>query len=248
MICQIKNSTKSNASRCWILTSTLFLLVCNNSKAQIGLGGFNAVMTVPTAHTLQDGRVAVGFGFIPKPYTVYGGPDYDNFAYFAAVGFLPGVEISLRATRALDYYLPSIGDRMASVRLRVVPETRWLPALAIGVHDVIAIQGEEGWFNALYAVATKDVHAFKFFSFGATAGYGVDWIKARAHEFNGLFGGLSFGIGGLLFVKGEYDTQRYNFGFGVSAKSLLSANLTFIDGRREHAAFGATLQYRFFRK
>lgn len=247
------HNKKTPPPRSSLLTHTFFILlavlfVCHNlGHAQIGLGGFSAVLTVPTARTLPDGVVAAGLGFIPKPYAVFGGDEYNNLAYFATIGFLPGLEISLRATRAQDYYLASIGDRMASVRLRGLPETRFTPAVTLGLHDVIAIQGEEGWFNALYLVATKEVKMHKHFNCEATFGYGVDWISARAHEFAGKFGGLSFGVAGVLFLKSEYDTQRFNYGAGVRVKSLLTAQVMFIAGKKDHAAFGLTLQHRLLR-
>src|SRR5262245_4782666 len=79
----------------WRLAAiTALLLSPNFSDAQIGLGGFSAVMTTPTARFLPDGHLAFGFGYIPAPYAIYERPQgLDNLAYFATIGFLPFVEV-----------------------------------------------------------------------------------------------------------------------------------------------------------
>lgn len=212
------------------------------ARAQIGLGGVSAIMTVPTARVLQDGYLAAGFGHYPKPYAVFAGPQHDNLAYFLTVGFLPFIEVSLRATRASDYELVSIGDRMASLRLQLVPERHYIPAVTIGLHDVIAIQGKEGWFEALYAVASKEFAVGTDFSLEPTLGYGVDWLEARNHEFNGIFGGLSLGFRKLIFLKAEYDASRYNAGLGFDLFNLLTANMILLDMKT--MAFGMNVRIR----
>jgi hypothetical protein len=225
-----------------ILIFSLLLLFCSGSQAQIGLGGFNAVMTVPSAQLQRDGDIALGIGYVPKPYG-YAGEGYNTLAYFANVGFLPFMEIGLRATRALHYVLPSIGDRMVMVRLRLQKEAPRRPALVIGMHDPFraAEPGSAGHFNALYAVATKTVFSRRHFNLDATVGYGVDWFKkAQFHQFNGLFGGMSVGYRKAFFIKSEYDAIRFNIGCGVELGKFLAANFVLIDARK--AAFGVNLK------
>ncbi len=225
-----------------ILIFTLLLLSPNGSKAQIGLGGFNAVMTVPTARLQPDGYVALGVGYIPKPYGGFVGLDHNNLAYFANVGFLPFLEVGLRSTVALNYELPSIGDRMAIVRLRLLSESHNRPAVLIGMHDPFraAAPGLSGHFNALYAVATKNFLGPNHLNVDVTMGHGVDWFKAYFNEFNGLFGGVSIGYRKVFFIKSEYDAIRFNIGCGVELGKFLAANFVLIDARK--AAFGVTLK------
>lgn len=225
-----------------ILIFTLLLLAAPSpSRAQIGLGGFHSIMTVPSAQLQRDGDITFGIGYVPKPYG-YAGEDYNTLAYFANVGFLPFLEIGLRATRAL-HYLPSIGDRMLIVRLRLLKEAPHRPAIVIGMHDPYraATSGDGGNFNALYVVATKTVFAADRFTLDATTGYGVDWFKkAQFHQFDGLFGGASLGYRRLLFLKGEYDAIRFNLGAGVELGKFLAANVVWIDVKK--AAFGINLK------
>lgn len=226
-----------------ILIFTLLLFAApSSSRAQIGLGGFHSVMTVPSAQLQRDGDITFGIGYVPDPYG-YVGEGYNTLAYFANVGFLPFMEIGLRATRALDYVLPSIGDRMLIVRLRLLKEAPHRPAIVIGMHDPYraASPGEAGHFNALYAVASKTVFAAKRFTLDATVGYGTDWFKeAYFHEFDGLFGGASLGYRRLIFLKGEYDAIRFNIGGGLELGKFLAANVVWIDAKK--AAFGINLK------
>lgn len=214
--------------------------------AQIGLGGFNAIMTAPTAHVMPDGYAALGFGFIPSPYTLYEGPEHDNLAYFASIGFLPFLEISIRATLSMDTDHPSIGDRLLSVRARLFKETNRLPAIAAGLHDIAGLldraEGTNNYFTALYLVATKTRRLSEHFSLDTTLGYGVDWIPAPSHEFDDLFGGASLGFRDILFLKGEYDARRFNVGLGVKLRESITANLVLLDGNK--VAYGANIRTR----
>jgi hypothetical protein len=225
-----------------ILLIMLLLFSHNGSRAQIGLGGFNAVMTVPSAQLQRDGDIAFGIGYVPKPYG-YAGEGYNTLAYFANVGFLPFMEIGLRATRALHYVLPSIGDRMVIVRLRLLKEAPHRPAIVIGMHDPYraATDGDGGHFNAMYTVATKTVFPRRHFNLDATVGYGVDWFKkAQFNQFNGLFGGVSIGYRKAFFIKSEYDAIRFNIGGGVELAKFITANFVLIDGKK--MAFGANFR------
>lgn len=226
----------------FFLIITIILLLHGVSIAQIGLGGIDAIMTVPTARILQDGNVAVGFGYIPKPYAIFLGPDHDNLPYFVTFGFLPFLEISFRATKALKRKEGSMGDRMASIRIQLLTETQNRPALTVGIHDVSAIFRTVEWFHSLYLVSTKSIFILNRLSVEPTIGYGVDWIETRNHEFVGLFGGISLGYRGLIFIKAEYDTKKFNYGLGFDLFGLLSANLAIIDGKK--LAFGFNLRRR----
>jgi hypothetical protein len=220
----------------------MILLSQDDGRAQIGLGGVNAVMTVPTANIQQDGYLAVGFGYIPRPYAVLAGWCCDDLPYFATLGFLPFLEISLRATLSPNDDRTGIGDRMASVRVQFLREARYRPALVLGIHDAIAIQGRKAWFQALYGVVTKTLSASKHLDIETTLGHGFDWLEAYYHEFDGLFGGVSLGYRKLIFIKGEYDATKFNFGLGLQAKRLLTTNLVLLNGRT--LAYGANLQIR----
>jgi hypothetical protein len=231
--------------------SLLFIIVLpalfgREGRAQVGLGGFNAVITVPTGRLVQDGYAAIGVGYIPRPYALYEGPDHNNLAYFASIGFLPFLELDIRATLSIDTDYPSIGDRMISVRAQLLKETRRWPALAIGLHDIAGLidrsEGPNNYFTALYVAATKTKNLSSYIDLESTLGYGVDWIKAPSHEFDDLFGGVSVGFDHVLFIKAEHDTRRFNLGLGVNWGAFLSTNIVLMNGNK--MAFGANITTR----
>jgi len=229
-----------------LFTIALLALSIRDGRTQVGLGGFNAVMTVPTARLVQDGYAAIGAGYIPRPYALYEGPDHNNLAYFAAIGFLPFLELNIRATLSIDTDYPSIGDRMISVRAQLFKETRRWPALAIGLHDIAGLidraEGPNNYFTALYMAATKTKNLSPQINLEATLGYGVDWIKAPSHEFDDLFGGVSVGFDQVLFIKAEHDTRRFNLGLGMNWGAFLSTNIVLMNGNK--MAFGANITTR----
>jgi hypothetical protein len=229
-----------------LLIVALLFLPGIDVRAQVGIGGFSAVLTAPTARLVPDGYAIMGVGYIPSPYALFEVPGHDNLAYFATLGFLPFLEISIRATLSMDTDSPSIGDRMLSFRGRLLKETDRRPALAIGLHDIAGLidrtEGTNNYFTALYLVATKTRRLSDLVNLETTLGYGVDWITAPSHEFDNLFGGVSAGIRDMLFIKGEYDAHRFNFGLGVKGGEFISANIVLMDGNK--IACGANIKTR----
>ena len=226
------NSTSFRMRRSVLLGIVLVLLSTTMGNSQIGLGGVGAIMIAPTARILQDGHVVVGLGYIPKPYGIWLAPDHDNLPYFATIGFLPFLEISFRATKALERNTGSMGDRMVSVRLLVLEERQIRPAFTVGLHDASAIFRRKEWFHSLYGVATKKVYFSKHFDIETTIGYGVDWISRRNYEFDGPFGGVSIGYRNMFFIKSEYDTKKFNLGLGFDLIDFLSGNFVLIDQKK----------------
>lgn len=228
------------------LVIILVLIASHAVNAQVGIGGFNAILTAPTARLVPDGYAVIGVGYIPSPYALFEVPGHDNLAYFATLGFLPFLEVSIRATLSMDTEYPSIGDRMLSFRSRLLKETDRRPALVIGLHDIAGLidrtEGTNNYFTALYLVATKSRRLSGLANLEATLGYGVDWITAPSHEFDNLFGGVSAGFRNTLFVKGEYDAHRFNFGIGVKGGEFISANILLMDGSK--LAYGANIRTR----
>lgn len=217
------------------------LLGCfiSSTNAQVGPGGVTSIMFVPTANLLPEGHIAVGFGFIPKPYGRFIAPDHDNLPYFMTIGFLPFVEFSLRATQALKRGTGGIGDRMASVRVAVWRQKSNSPGLVIGLHDVTGIVRSKEWFHSFYLASTKSFDFGETIDLQATVGYGVDWFKSRGNEFEGLFGGLAMSFLKTIAIKSEYDSRRINVGIGVNLANHLNANFILLGG--DKIAFGATI-------
>ena len=193
--------------------------LCRPGAAQ-SLTGTTGLVTIPTAEMPEDAGVSFGVSFFSKKFQQYGRGQYDLIPYFANIGYLPFLEVGLRATRRRDLGRgEGLGDRMVSVRLRLLSERNMVPALVLGVHDFLT--GSEGYttthFNALYLVASRHLRVAPLASdVGLHLGYGTDWMKARHYQFVGLFGGVSVSPTSYLTLMLEYDSERFSGGLRMT--------------------------------
>ena len=114
----------------------------------------------------------------------------------------------------------AIGDRMISVRLRPLKESRFFPAFALGAHDFARVTGTAiptNNFNALYLSASKGFGLRPVIDrIDFHLGYGTDWLEAKNHQFVGLFGGVSISPRPFIAFMLEYDAERINCGLQIS--------------------------------
>lgn len=230
-----QNNGVDRTARAILLLTVVLALLCQpqNSSAQ-SLTGTSGLITIPTAEILKDGEVSFGANFMHKEYFTYGFNKYHGLANFATVGYLPFLEISLRLTRKLDYPEPqAIGDRMISVRLRPLKESRFFPALALGAHDFARVTGTAiptNHFNALYLSASKGfglrpvIDRIEFH-----LGYGTDRIEARDHQFVGPFGGISISPRPFIRLMLEHDAEKLNCGLRISILDHIDLLAALID-------------------
>ncbi len=85
------------------------------------LTGINGLISIPTGYIPEHGEVFIGTNWVDRHYLSYGSGNYDALVNYAAIGYLPFLEIALRATRLMDHpEVHTIGDRMIIVRLRLM--------------------------------------------------------------------------------------------------------------------------------
>lgn len=194
---------------------TIHLLLLSNVLPQ-SLTGTSGLLNIPTAEILNDGEIAFGINYLEKKYLEYTSKQYDGINYYATFGFLPFLEISIRITRFINPpFKQALGDRMPSVRLKLINEGRIFPSILIGVHDFMNVFGgtDAVHFNALYIVSSKSLNTKFFFNkVGLHLGYGTDWINANHRQFVGFFFGLSFENKSSLKSMLEYDAEKINCG------------------------------------
>jgi len=177
-----------------------------------GLAGTSGLVSAPTAILTRDGDVVMGLNLIAPHYHEYYGSKFDENAAqvrFVTIGFLPFVEVGLRLTYMTGGTPQGIGDRMASVRVRLFKEGEHLPALAVGAHDVVGTR----LYHSTYAVASKSVRT-RAGPATLTVGYGYDvlGLHVRGRQFDGLFGGASVTPHRWVTLLAEYDGERPNAG------------------------------------
>ncbi len=204
----------------------LFLSAWMQGMAQ-SLNGTTGLISVPTANLAKDGEVLLGLSIGNRKYNVQK-PKFHEYSYFITIGYLPFLEVSLRLHRNYQFVWTDemagmtgmtsqgIGDRMASIRLRLSKEGKYVPSIVLGAHDFFSAFGQSNevvFYNALYAVVSKKLRHPGFpIGFGLHTGYGTDWMNARHHELVGWFGGISMEAGSWMTLMAEYDTEKFNGG------------------------------------
>ena len=173
----------------------------------------------------EDGEISFGSSWLNKEHFVYGSNQHHGMANFITLGYLPFLEISARLTRRLNYPAPqALGDRMVSVRLRVLKENAFFPSVVAGIHDPIGTKR----FNALYLVTSKSVHLFRTTT-AVHLGYGFDRIEAQQRQFVGLFGGVSVSPSPFVTLMLEHDAERFNCGARVSILDHVELLVAFLN-------------------
>ncbi len=192
--------------------------------------GTTGLYNVPTAEVTPEGSFRVGFQQIDADWAYVARGAGENSIYFFTVGFLPRLEVSIRATvfsetGFLTEGESSAADRVASARVRLLDEGRW-PALAIGADD---LRGNRRT-HSLYAVVTKTISVpAQSLDIRATAGFGSRAIDATAYVLDGAFGGVECGLWERVTLGLEYDTEKWNTGARVVILSGLAAQGVLLD-------------------
>jgi hypothetical protein len=192
------------------------------------LHGMTGLVNVPTAEMLPDGVVRFGAGLVDREWAYQGRGDMDNEVWFLAIGFLPRVEASIRATVLPELSLlesqetPAV-DRLASARILLRAEDGMVPAVAAGIDDVRGTR----LFHSLYVTATKTLREGAP-AIRGTLGYGADPIEANLHVLRGAFGGVEVEVRPWARALLDFDTEKWNSGVALTAFGRLSSQLVLL--------------------
>lgn len=233
--------------RYWVLTVCLsmFFPLLVKPQSDSGVPGY---IRIPVATFNEDGSLQFGTSFLPQEHLAYSNFNHDAVAIYASLTFLSFVEVDLRVTRQLN--IPSgtnhVVDRVPTVRFRILKETKWIPAVTIGFHDVLTSleSGGARHFGASYIVVTKNFHIPELYlNIGTTAGWGASSLVWKNDEFIGLFGGFSVNIDKLKWMSllCDYDGVTINAGLRV----ICFRHLFLTAGTINFDSFTGTISYRF---
>lgn len=180
--------------------------------------GGTGLMAVPTARLMREGTYRIGASQV-HPYRYY----------YGAVSPLKGLEIDGRITEVIGVRgfadSPEYGnykDKAIDLKYRILPETKYLPALAVGLMDPHGTR----IYSSQYVVASKQIYPFDF-TFGFANGrYGKqvladvgsgDSVKAEIFSDPGqwwsdanYFWGVEFSPVDWLSLMVEYDPAPYH--------------------------------------
>ena len=185
--------------------------------------GTNGQFFIPTAEMHPDRTLVLGAGYIPTGYFQrYNRKVNPGMPTFVTVSLLPFVEVMFRYTHELNMrvnpqtkYYP---DRMFAVRIRLLKESKYIPALAVGANDftkALGLSTASTNYSATYIVGTKSF-VFNALTLSTTLGYGMDVLDLNRYDFLGAFGGveLSHKRFASSTVALEYDTRNLHLSVG----------------------------------
>ncbi len=150
--------------------------------------GGTGLMEIPTARILDDGVIRASVAQA-LPFQWYGG----------GMGVFPGVEFTGRFTAITNIPSglgPGYGsnkDKAFDLKYQILPESRWLPALAVGWNDFVGT----ALFESQYVALSRQIFPFDF-----TVGYGTK-------RFNGPFAGIEVSLHPRLHFMAEYNPINY---------------------------------------
>ncbi|MEA3446670.1 MAG: YjbH domain-containing protein, partial [Bacteroidota bacterium] len=165
--------------------------------------------------------------------------------------FLPFFEASATLIRPYDQWW-GIGDRSYKVRFLLMKEKKYMPALALGIHDPISSNTRQG---AVYFVGSKKFNFKKDWYVDTHLGYGFDiqneiWEKTKLFRddsnnnqthLTGIFTGFSIAYKNFGFLA-EYDTEKINAGISVFIWKYFYAQISTLGF--DAISFGLSARYR----
>lgn len=180
--------------------------------------GYSGYLTTPHAN-LRDGDAAFHFSYIPKHATPYFTDSSDTRLYTLTLGFTSWLECYLSVYEATSRFaerkLGTEKTRSPGVKIRILREKTYIPAIACGLFDpkLEDIGTDFSWstISSSFIVMTKSIGNRGYVS----AGYGSDLLTGDISRLNGLFGGASWRIAGPLSVMIDYDGDFLSHGAGI---------------------------------
>lgn len=225
-----------------LLPAVVSVPIALGEAAHPSLGGTTGLFNVPTAEVTSEGTFYFGYNVFAKEWAYEGRGHLDNRVWFFTLGFLPRVEVSVRATvlpgqSLLEDVKVDALDRMGSGRVQLLKEKKW-PALAVGIDDVKGTRR----FHSLYGVATRTVNLrgtiAKF-----SAGYGLRSLHAARYLLDGGFGGVNVQPFPWISGVAEYDSEKWNAGLRLTLFSRVDLQLAYLDMKT--ASGGLSIRYHF---
>jgi hypothetical protein len=222
-----------------LLCFLLFSGIVPKAARSQSLMGTTGLVTIPTARMQQDGTVSLGLSYFDKKHQQFFEGTSDIGMAYLNVTLLPFLELAMRLNNPFPSDDFSV-DRTPMVRLRLLKERKFLPAVVVGVHDLASTESTSTvHYNATYLVFSKQWKEFDFH-----LGYAPEIMKARYYQLSGVFGGVAYSPHRAIHFSAEYDTRHVNAGVELLLWKHLGINLGTInfDSWAAGVSFKACLQ------
>jgi len=223
------------------------MILCISKIDAQTLEGTSGLFFIPSAEIQEDKQVNIGACFVNRNLVSFGGFTKEAYTPYITMSYLPFAEFGVRITRLISHksYGQGIGDRTFSIRVRFIEEKEIVPAILVGLHDVLAVFGgtEAIHNNALYIVASKNYKTGwkSLDNIMLNGGYGSDILDAANYNFVGVFGGVSFKFYSIFELMAEYDGKYTNSG----ARIKLFKHISLIAGVLRLKHFSGGLSFNF---
>jgi hypothetical protein len=207
----------------------------------VSLVGTTGFVTTPWAGVMPDRRIEAGYCWIPKAEAWDHRDQFRNEVYYAAIGFLPRVEVSARWTVIPGFHAfadldpesdLTDADRMLSGRLALIEPRAGRPGLAVGIDDA----GGTRRFHSTYIVAGMPLDA-KWLRGRVSLGYAPRVFTASRHVLDGPFGAVEISPWRPAGVSLEHDSERWNAGISLAGPFGLRLRTALLSVK--HLSFGA---------
>lgn len=232
-----------------IIYVIIFFCIISSAGAQQSLGN-SGLLNTPSADFNPDGTFSLGINYLPTKIT----PDYFDYPtanYYLNLTYFSFLELTFRMTLMKiesNKNKYSNQDRAMSVRLKLINESKFIPAVVVGADDFLTSDfisvidnndtNKNQYFGSLYVVTTKNFNLHDH-NIGLTLGYAIP--AKRTHN-DGVLAGIRFNPSFYrpLSIITEYDTKHVNL--GVSA--LLFKHLNIHCYAINFKDFSAGISYR----
>ncbi|MFA8451078.1 MAG: YjbH domain-containing protein [Bacteroidales bacterium] len=202
---------------CFILFFTIPLGYCQQ------IIGLNGLLNTPSAFMKADGTFMVGANYLPREVSakVF---DYNTINYYLDLTFLPFLEVNYKMTLfQMEEGKYTNQDRSFAVRLQLLKEKKYRPALLIGGNDILTTNkantnkiistsnSGNQYFGNVYVVLSKNIPIRKS-KFITNLGYYSDLFSKGQSK--GVFGAIGFAPGFYsdMNIILEYDSRVWNIG------------------------------------
>jgi hypothetical protein len=208
---------------------------------RVSLTGTTGFINTPWCGVMSDRKVELGYNQVPKAAAYDHRDEFRNDVYYAALGFLPHVEVGLRWTvlpglHAFEDQVPDSklveSDRMLSGRIDVFQPRLGRPGLAFGIEDAFGTRR----YHSTYAV-TGIPFEYQGLHSRVAVGYAPRVLTAARYTLDGAFGAVEADFLRFVDVSLEYDTEKWNAALGVEPGLGLRARAALLD--MKHLSFGA---------
>lgn len=208
----------------------------------LGLLGNTSLAFVPAAYISPENSLHVGFSHIPKQaafITYSQDNEVGEHVKYVNLGYLSFLEITLRLTKPYGTKNTfGIGDRSYFVKIQALKERKFLPAVAIGFHDMLTLATH---FHSAYVVASKRFEwTEKQWSIQSHLGYGTKVQETENNYLIGVFGGVELKWK-FLTILTEYDAKNIHTGIKINIKNLVFLQATLLNMKQ----IGAGLNVKF---